>query len=275
MKDASAQLTGIWQDDNITQYNVRQVGDEMYLWLSGEPVQNVFCGYISGNTITGKWVDLPGRQKMSSGSMAMEIVTNDLMHKIDQSGNYGTTTWRRKSEIVKPGDDTPIIPPGGENRPEPSGWDHNYHFDGPKEPMSKPPPPPAPEMPDRALYDQVNENEPKFKLEIINIEQIYRDPVEECYWPGNISIEVTNTGNKSSDTYYPYLLKGEITALEFNQEKGKYEYVNCPIVIAEGTRDWGRIVESLAPNESGKVTAYCNGGHKLADILAMALSGST
>ena len=34
---------------------------------------------------------------------------------------------------------------------------------------------------------------------------------------------------------------------------GKYEYVSCPITIAEGYRGWARIVDGLAPGESGAV----------------------
>lgn len=97
---ASAQpswdLTGTWTDDVGGRYRIRQVGDVAAWYDDRSPVvTNVFSGTISGNTIDGRWWDLPGGQLMGSGRLLLRIESNDLIVKTGSSPDYGGTVLRR------------------------------------------------------------------------------------------------------------------------------------------------------------------------------------
>ena len=94
-------LSGFWGDD-VTPgavYRVRQVGNKFY-WLvdgtSQKSFANVFIGEISGNTITGGWLDLPGSSVYSSGNMILRIESNDRIVKVSANNAYGAQEWRRR-----------------------------------------------------------------------------------------------------------------------------------------------------------------------------------
>jgi hypothetical protein len=94
----NAQLTGEWTDDNGSCYKIRQIENQIYWFMDGSPrVLNVFTGYIAGNTITGRWADLPGGNIQGSGTLALRIESQNRMVKIDQTGDYGGSVWTRGS----------------------------------------------------------------------------------------------------------------------------------------------------------------------------------
>ena len=87
---ATAQLTGEWQDQNGVCYRMRQVDNELWWFADNSPrVMNVFHGLIAGNSITGKWADIPGGQNRGGGTIALRIESNNRIIKTDQSGMYG------------------------------------------------------------------------------------------------------------------------------------------------------------------------------------------
>jgi hypothetical protein len=89
-------LTGFWRDNNCASYSVRQIGNKVSWWMDDRPqVTNVFEGTIDGNTLTGKWVDLPGGKLRGNGTLKLRIDSNDRLTKIDDSP-YGATTWNRR-----------------------------------------------------------------------------------------------------------------------------------------------------------------------------------
>ncbi|MBT6004553.1 MAG: hypothetical protein HOG79_02450, partial [Prolixibacteraceae bacterium] len=101
--NCNAQLTGIWQDDNGTRYSIRQIGNEIFWRMDGLPhVINVFSGTIAGNTITGEWADLPGGNKLGTGTIALKLETRDRMVRISKNDNYGASQWVRIPVFVEP-----------------------------------------------------------------------------------------------------------------------------------------------------------------------------
>jgi hypothetical protein len=89
-------LTGMWKDDNGTTYFLRQFGNRLFWSMDSRPkVHNVFCGTIDRNSIQGQWADLPGGQMMGNGSLNLRIKSNDMIVKVNQSGNYGASVLRR------------------------------------------------------------------------------------------------------------------------------------------------------------------------------------
>ena len=92
-----AQLTGEWTDDNGGCYRIRQIHNNIFWNMDARPrVVNVFTGYLAGNIITGTLVDVPGGDLMGNGTLSLKVESNDLMVKIDQSGDYGGNIWYRK-----------------------------------------------------------------------------------------------------------------------------------------------------------------------------------
>lgn len=97
-------LTGLWRDDTGggAIYRLRQVGNWVYWIVDGTPMGsyvNASYGQISGNTITGTWVDMPGSPTLSGegtgwGNLTLRIESNDRLVKVG-SGGYGAQVWIR------------------------------------------------------------------------------------------------------------------------------------------------------------------------------------
>ena len=98
---AAPHLSGLWADDATpgALYRVLQAGNRIY-WLvdgvSRKSFANMFIGEISGNTITGGWVDLPGSSVYSSGNMTLRIESNDRLVKVNANNAYNAQEWRRR-----------------------------------------------------------------------------------------------------------------------------------------------------------------------------------
>lgn len=95
----SIDLTGLWRDDTGggAIYRLRQVGNWLYWLVDGTPkgsYVNLSYGQISGSTITGTWVDMPGSPTLSGGNLVLRIESNDRLVKVGASG-YGAQAWVR------------------------------------------------------------------------------------------------------------------------------------------------------------------------------------
>jgi hypothetical protein len=93
-------LTGLWQDNTGggAIYHVRQIGNVVYWSVDATAVgsyANVYFGEISGNTITGNWVDLPDSPSLGYGDMTLQIQSNDKFVKVSESTLYGAQEWIR------------------------------------------------------------------------------------------------------------------------------------------------------------------------------------
>jgi hypothetical protein len=92
-------LTGAWKDDGGTTYCVKHMGSELFWYVDGRPrVHNVFYGMIAGNTITGKWADLPGGRLQGNGMVSLRIESNNRFSKISQTGTYGGSVWTKVND---------------------------------------------------------------------------------------------------------------------------------------------------------------------------------
>ncbi len=93
-------LTGFWQNPGGSAiYRVRQIGNDVYWMVDGTAVgsyANVFFGQISGNTLTGTWVDLPGSPNLGGGNLSLQMQSNDYFIKVGESTLYAAQEWRRQ-----------------------------------------------------------------------------------------------------------------------------------------------------------------------------------
>lgn len=96
-------LTGFWQTDNNNSIShfIRQIDNEVYWYMSNPPnTYNIFHGTITGNIITGKWLDLPGSNALNNGALVIRIESNNRLLKLSESGNqrYASTVWTRNQD---------------------------------------------------------------------------------------------------------------------------------------------------------------------------------
>ena len=94
-------LSGLWVDDTGRGgvYRLRQVGSQLYWSLDATAkgsFANLFHGEISGDTINGEWVDMPGSPNLGGGSMTLRIESNDRLVKVNSSSLYGAKAWTRR-----------------------------------------------------------------------------------------------------------------------------------------------------------------------------------
>ncbi|HMU44587.1 MAG TPA: hypothetical protein PKA80_14910 [Ignavibacteriaceae bacterium] len=81
-------------------YYFRQLGNEV-LWYGEEVAvsptwSNVAHGIIKGNIITVKWADVPKGEIMQSGSLVIQINSNDELILLEQTGEFfATDSWLR------------------------------------------------------------------------------------------------------------------------------------------------------------------------------------
>jgi len=105
-------LTGLWQDDSGAGgiYRLRQVGNSIVWMIDGTSKQsyvNLAVGQISGNTVSAKWVDLPGSPTLGGGDILLRIESNNRLVKISSSAYYGAQAWTRLGATGV------VSPPGG------------------------------------------------------------------------------------------------------------------------------------------------------------------
>jgi hypothetical protein len=96
-------LSGSWRDDNGVVIPIRQVDERICWYANAMPrVQNVFCGLIAGDTITGEWMDLPGGQLQNAGQLAIHIESNNRLVKIGSSSPFAGSVWTRVTDYGTP-----------------------------------------------------------------------------------------------------------------------------------------------------------------------------
>lgn len=100
-------LTGFWQDDVGGKYAIRQIGDRVGWVDDGRPVFiHVFQGTISGSTLTGQWIDVPGGQIQNSGTATFRIESNFRMVTLNSTASsYGGKVITRTGGSTTPGCD--------------------------------------------------------------------------------------------------------------------------------------------------------------------------
>ena len=80
---SNANLTGSWRDDRGRVSLVRQVDNDVCWYAESRPNgQEVFCGVIDRNIITGQWMDMPGSRQLTSGQLTLRVESNNRIVKV-------------------------------------------------------------------------------------------------------------------------------------------------------------------------------------------------
>jgi hypothetical protein len=110
-------LTGSWIANDNGMYYVRQIGNDVW-WVGfssesqygvgdihrGLVFTNVFHGTVSGNTITGNFVDLPKGQMSSYGPLTLTWNQVNELESVAAPGAYRATSWKRFGYYLPPPD---------------------------------------------------------------------------------------------------------------------------------------------------------------------------
>ena len=90
-------LTGTWRANDGGTYNLRQIGGE--LWWYGRDANggwtNVFHGQVQGDSISGKWADVPPGQARSAGIMVLQIQGSNHLVATERTGGFCGSDWTR------------------------------------------------------------------------------------------------------------------------------------------------------------------------------------
>ncbi|MBK9155168.1 MAG: hypothetical protein IPM25_13280 [Chloracidobacterium sp.] len=96
-------LSGLWRNpggDAI--YRFRHVGSKLHWGVDAVPIRsfaNTFQGEVSGTTIEGSWVDLPGSPAISGGKLTLKIESECRIVKTGEAGHYAAHVWVRKDSL--------------------------------------------------------------------------------------------------------------------------------------------------------------------------------
>lgn len=95
---SNVNLTGSWRDDRGRVALVRHIDSDLCWYVESRPggQQEVFCGVIDRNTISGQWMDMPGSRQLTSGQLTLRVDSNNRMLKVRSSSRYDASTWSRE-----------------------------------------------------------------------------------------------------------------------------------------------------------------------------------
>lgn len=101
-------LTGKWNGNDGGTYWIRQErGAVMWFGTSGlqegTPFSNVFHGVRNGDTITGKWADIPMGKIMQQGEISFTCTQEggiDKLKRKSQTGGFGGTEFSKLNHIL-------------------------------------------------------------------------------------------------------------------------------------------------------------------------------
>jgi hypothetical protein len=89
-------LTGDLDADGASFY-IRQVDDTLW-WYAEDSAENpawtsVARGTVEGNTVSVTWVDVPTGNATIMGTAVFDVVSEDELHLVDQTGGFGGENW--------------------------------------------------------------------------------------------------------------------------------------------------------------------------------------
>jgi hypothetical protein len=91
-------LTGKWSCSLGGDYYIRQLGNTIMWYGELAPINpiwsNTAYGTINGGTISLVWADVPKGTNALSGSLTLEVSSNDELKIIDQTGGWGGDLWK-------------------------------------------------------------------------------------------------------------------------------------------------------------------------------------
>lgn len=99
-KKSYSAISKVMKGNDNGLYYVREVGSKVF-WF-GETANggfaNVFSGTRSGNTVTGKWADVPKGGAKNNGILTFKISTNGKkLTRINQTGGFSGSSWSATS----------------------------------------------------------------------------------------------------------------------------------------------------------------------------------
>ena len=85
-------LTGDWGSDGANFY-IRQINDTIW-WFAEDPAwTSVAYGTIEDNTVSVTWVDVPKATATIMGTAVLNVITEDELQLVDQTGGFGGEDW--------------------------------------------------------------------------------------------------------------------------------------------------------------------------------------
>jgi hypothetical protein len=96
-------LSGLWRNPGgSATYRFRQIGNKLH-WIvdavSAGSFANIFEGDISGASIEGSWIDLPGSPSLGGGKLSLKIESDCKIVKTVESNSYGASVWVKKDSM--------------------------------------------------------------------------------------------------------------------------------------------------------------------------------
>ena len=106
MKPSSKIKTGLWRSAGKNPFWINLVADKVF-WLGmnnssdsislGENWCHVGYGKLVDNQIILDWADIPAGQDELFGQIKIQIISDTEMEVIEDSGNFGKSTWTWES----------------------------------------------------------------------------------------------------------------------------------------------------------------------------------
>lgn len=105
---AAFDLTGVWEDERGVRYWVRQIDTSVFWYMDKRPeVFNVFHGTVDGDSIQGKWADLPLGRIQRGGRLTLRVESSDRFVQVQSiPAIYTGSVWNRlrpEGEALGPG----------------------------------------------------------------------------------------------------------------------------------------------------------------------------
>jgi len=95
-----ADLTGEWHGNDGGIYHIRHLPDHQIWWHGTNPAagwDNVFHGYLRGDTVTGEWSDTPGGKVAGHGNIQFHVKGGGReLERTGATGGFGGSHWTRK-----------------------------------------------------------------------------------------------------------------------------------------------------------------------------------
>lgn len=107
---ASFSLTGVWKCNDGGTYYIRQHSDKV-VWMGEDPNghwSNIFFGRITGDQITGRWVDVPKGNNLGFGEITVQArgsgllagrIPGTMLRRTSVSGGFGGSEWHKTDSL--------------------------------------------------------------------------------------------------------------------------------------------------------------------------------
>jgi hypothetical protein len=95
----SFDLTGVWNCDDGGTYYIRQIGNEISWFGESSSMNpswsNIAWGNLSDKVLNLQWRDVPKGRNMLSGTLQLQVISNNAFKVVSKEGKFGGSTWGR------------------------------------------------------------------------------------------------------------------------------------------------------------------------------------